>query len=841
MHTKHLLTLGLGILLGFNAAPVSLHAAEAFEVGPEDVAKLPKGKEADGIIGDFILRNDKVEAVISHNALYRRANMSTFYGETGITPGCLYDLTLRGENNDQLVIFTPSQQQGMVSYVRVAKDGKAGEAGEAAVETVVTAANNKGLYKRHEYRLKDGWQGILIVTTFRNESKEVVKGTPDDRWTKFAQSGTERGISWADAEDPADKAGYSYAWMETGGFKAPPKQVELKPGQEITFARFIAVGRSPLEAMSVVMAQKGPVGTLSGSIKDAAGKPITTAKVEVVVDGKPIVAYPDDQGAYRVSLRPGDYEVSATGIGRDTVKGKVKVESKAIAAFDPVLSAESSFIFDIQDESGKSIPCKAQFIGVNGTKNPNLGPANRAYGCVDQFHSEKGQFTVAVPPGEYKVVVTHGIEFSHLSQTVKLEPGKKHLIKAALSRLVDTKGWISADFHNHSTPSGDNTTGTDDRIINLAAEHIEFAPTTEHNRLYDWRPHIEKLGLKYEIQTVSGMELTGGAAHFNMFPLTPKWNIQDNGAPQWNPDPRITAVTLRDFQGQNPHRWVQINHPDMVANFIDRDADGRVDGGFLGLERLIDGVETQNYADAQILNGSPFRIGRDRAGKESVTYLREFIWLQLLNRGHRYWATAVCDAHTVYGNGVGGWRMYFPSASDKPNEIDHEEIARHAKAGRSYLTTGPFLQVTTEDGIQPGGETRATGSIKLKVKVQCTDWIDIDRVQVLVNGRQEPKLDFTRKSHPKMFADGVVKFDQTIDVGLSEDSHLIVVAMGENFDLSTGYGTSGQAKIRPCAYHNPIFVDTDGGGFKPNGDLLGWPLPTKGMKVEEVRALLERK
>lgn len=832
MHTRHLLALGMGILLGFTAG--SLKAAEAFEVGPDDVAKLPKGKEADGIIGDFVLRNDKVEAVISHNALYRRANMSTFYGETGITPGCLYDLTLRGENNDQLVIFTPSQQQGMVSYVRVANDGKGGE---AAIETVVTAANNKGLYKRHEYRLRDGWQGVLVVTTFRNESTQVVKGTPDDRWTKFARSGTERGISWADAEDPSDKAGYSYSWVEVDGLKTPPKQVELKPGQEISFARFLAVGHSPLEAMGVVMAQKGLVGTLSGTVKDSAGKPVTTGRVEVVVDGKAIPAYPDAKGAYKVMLRPGEYEVSAVDLGRQTVTAKVHIEGKAIAAFDPVMSPASAFVFDVQDESGKSIPCKAQFLGVNGTKNPDLGPVNRAHGCVDQYHSEKGQFTVGVNPGEYKVVVTHGIEFSHLSETVKLEPGKQHVIKGVLKRLVDTKGWISADFHNHSTPSGDNTTGTDDRIINLAAEQVEFAPTTEHNRLYDWRPHIEKLGLTYELQTVSGMELTGSAAHFNMFPLTPTWNIQDNGAPQWNPDPRITAITLRDFQGQNPNRWIQINHPDMVANFIDRDGDGRADGGFLGLERLIDGVETQNYSDSQILNDSPYKIGRDRAGKETVTYLREFIWLQMLNRGHRYWGTAVCDAHTVYGNGVGGWRMYFPSSSDKPNEIDYKEITRHAKAGRSYLTTGPFLQVETEDGILPGGEARATGSIKLKVKVQCTDWIDIDRVQVLVNGRQEPKLNFTRKANPKMFADGVVKFDQTISVPLSEDSHIIVVAIGEGFDLSTGYGTSSQAKIRPCAYNNPIFVDTDGGGFKPNGDLLGWPLPTKGMTVEEVRKI----
>ena len=37
-----------------------------------------------------------MEAVISHNASNRRANMSTFYGEDGVTPGALYDLTLRG-------------------------------------------------------------------------------------------------------------------------------------------------------------------------------------------------------------------------------------------------------------------------------------------------------------------------------------------------------------------------------------------------------------------------------------------------------------------------------------------------------------------------------------------------------------------------------------------------------------------------------------------------------------------------------------------------------------------------------------------------------------------------
>jgi len=536
----------------------------------------------------------------------------------------------------------------------------------------------------------------------------------------------------------------------------------------------------------------------------------------------------------------GEQDLEIADLGREIDKANLFVAAGKSASFTMSLSGQSAIAFDIRGEDGKPLPCKAQFIGVNGTKVPNLGPQNRAAGCVDQYHSANGQFRQPLPPGDYEVIVTRGIEFGHLRQTVKLAAGQTATVKGTLKRLVDTRGWVSADYHNHSTPSGDNTCGTDDRLINLAAEGIEFAPTTEHNRFYDWRPHIVRLGLTNHLQTVSGVELTGSGAHFNSFPFEPTPLAQDGGAPVWNADPRITAATLRDFQKPEPARWIQINHPDMVANFTDRDGDGRADGGFIGLPLMIDGVETENYSMSSILSGVPFTVTRDaKTGRDTARSQREFVWLQLLNKGHRYVAVAVCDAHSVYGNGVGGWRMYMPSASDEPAKIDWRENSRHAKEGRSYLTTGPFLQVQTDDGTQPGGTVRAAGGVKLKVRVQCTDWLDIDRVQVLVNGRAEPKLNFTRATHPTWFANGVVKFDRTIDVPLAEDAHLIVVAAGENFDLKTGYGTSAQARIKPIAYHNPIWADVDGGGFKPNGDTLGFPLATK-IPLDEARALLDR-
>lgn len=823
-----------------------LAAPAAFEIGPDNKDQLPRGKEADGIIGDFVLRNDKVEAVISANLPLRRANMSTFYGTNGISPGCLYDLTLRGAHNDQLTCFSPSGQQGPVSWVRVAKDGKDGE---AVIEAVVTSPNNGGLYKRHEYRLRDGWQGVLVVTTYRNAGKDTRKGTVDDRWTTFTSTGTAGDIAWADAVDPADKAGYARAWVERDGMKAPPTELELKPGQEISFARFVAVGTSPLQAVGVVKAFRGEAGgVVIGKVKDSAGKGIATARVSVSSLANPattnrLAAYPSAAGEVSFSLPVGTHELELADLGRESVKVKITNGGNPSAIgslFEFALGPQSAIAFDIRGENGQPIPCKAQFVGVNGTKVPNLGPQNRAAGCVDQYHSANGQFRQPLPPGEYEVIVTRGIEFGHLRQTVKLAAGQTATVKGVLKRLVDTRGWVSADYHNHSTPSGDNTCGTDDRLINLAAEGVEFVPTTEHNRFYDWRPHIIRLGLTNHLQTVSGVELTGSGAHFNSFPFDPVPLTQDGGAPVWSTDPRITAATLRDFQKPEPARWIQINHPDMVANFTDRDGDGRADGGFIGLPLMIDGVEVENYSASSILSGVPFIVARDtKTGRDTVRSQREFVWLQLLNKGHRYVGVAVCDAHSVYGNGTGGWRMYMPSASDEPAKIDWRENSRHAKEGRSYLTTGPFLQVATDDGTLPGGTVRAAGGVKLKVRVQCTDWIDIDRVQVLVNGRAEPKLNFTRKSHPTWFANGVVKFDRTLDVPLAEDAHLIVVAAGENSDLKIGYGTSAQAKIKPIAYHNPIWCDVDGGGFKPNGDTLGWPLTTK-VSLDEARALLEK-
>jgi hypothetical protein len=829
----------ISVLLSTFLAP-GLRAAEVFELSAANFEERPGGKEADGIVGDFVLRNDTVELLISGDLPLRRPNMSAYYGEGNHTPGCLYDLTLRDADNDQITIFTPSVQRGDVSYVRI---DESVEDGTVGVETVVSAATGGGISKRHQYLLKDGWQGVLILTTIKNESEAEQKISLKDSWTQMRSKGSFKGILWADAINPADKCGYACGWVEEGG-AALPKSEEptIRPGETIQVARFLAVGISPAEAVGVVAARRktAPQGSVVVTITDSNGKPATGARVALKLEEQNLLyAYPDEKGVAIFDYPAGEHQFSIEDIGRETLTVPAIVKVGETLALPVTVSAQARVLFTITGDDGGDTPCKVQFHPRKGTAALDLGPTDRAHGCVDQWFSETGQFEVPLPAGEYRIVVSRGPEHDSITQDITLGPGAEAVFKGQLKRAVSTPGWVSTDLHSHSTPSGDNTCGTADRLINLAAEQLEFAPTTEHNRLYDWEPIIEKTGLSPFLKTVPGMELTGSGAHFNSFPLKPDPMKQDGGAPVWQKDPRLNAIVLRDYQGAERDRWIHVNHPDMSENFVDRDGDGRADGGYAYFGKLIDGLEAQNYSGSSILAGAPFKIATAKTGLgKSVLHNREFIWLQLLNQGLRVWGIGVSDAHHVYGNGVGSWRTYVPSDTDDPAKIDWREISRNAKAGRMILSSGPYLEVKTASGAIAGGFDRVTGELEIDVRVQCPNWLDIDRVQVLVNGRQDPRYNYTRADNADMFGDGVMKFDHRLTLDLSEDAHIIVVAIGEKSSLIGGFGTSAQSAIQPCAYNNPIFIDVNGNGFEPNRDTLGFELPVKKLSVETVEKML---
>jgi hypothetical protein len=187
------------------------------------------------------------------------------------------------------------------------------------------------------------------------------------------------------------------------------------------------------------------------------------------------------------------------------------------------------------------------------------------------------------------------------------------------------------------------------------------------------------------------------------------------------------------------------------------------------------------------------------------------------------------DAHYNF-HGSGWLRNYVKSPTDDPSRIETLDVVRACERGNIVMTTGPFLEVSMKapDGTvaSPGDDlATSTGEASLKVKVQCPNWFDIDRVQVFVNGQAETGLNFTRKANPDAFSDRTLKFDREIPLKLAKDAHVVVVAIGEGSGLGRVMGPD-HAKDHPVAVSNPIFVDVDGKGFQANGDTLG-DLPVK--------------
>jgi hypothetical protein len=838
-----------GLLLA--ASPVTSRGAEAAWLDKDNWPLVPGGKEVDAIYGDLVMRNDKVVAVIGSALPTRQLNLRIKQAQ-----GCVLDLALLSSNNDQLTTYQPHAYAGTgpaADKVELVKD----KGPEVVVRATRNAREGEPVEVLTDYTLRDGDTHIQVVTRRRNTSDKPAKVRLTERlvhekpaiptpagehsliFTYDRYFGMGYGLTRADGgklsvpislpgRTTPDMIDYPDLVKEGAG----PGGTQIDAGNELVLTRYLLVGDDAAAVQrAAFIALKREVSTdIQALVTDDRSAPLAGAAVSAY----PATDWAFASAAARKSLRAssfafsksdggialpvpaGDYVLVVETPGREPVTKQCTVAAGG-SQREPVklsLPPASRVAFDVTDGDGNPSPAKVQFIGAGSTPTPNLGPDQRADGCRNLWFSVKGQFEVPLPPGEYYIVISRGPEFDAVWRTVTLAAGATAKVSARLPRVVDTKGWISADFHNHTTLSGDNSTQVEGRLAALIAEHVEFAACTEHQRITSYKPYLKAMGAEKLMATSDGIELTGTPLplnHQNAFPLKAYPNTQFGGGPEIHTDPRVQIQRLRDHDGGS-EKLVQQNHPDIGWLVYDRDGDAVRDSGYGTLE-YTDVIEV---FQTSILGMKPTGTYQGNPYNNPA-----FNWLQLLNQGHRIPGVANTDAHHCFHDS-GTIRNWVKSATDDPAVVKEMDVVRESKQGRLVMSSGPFLEVSL-NGAGPGDDLKLEGEGQLKVRVQCPNWFDVDRVQVLLNGHPDPALNFTRGANPKMFADGVVKFDQTIPVRLPADAHVIVVAAGEH---STTGPVMGPGEL-PVAISNPIFVDADGDGFKPTRDTLGAPLPVK--------------
>lgn len=803
-------------------------------------ANLPRGKESDAIIGDYILRNDRLVAVIADTAPGRRANMTT--QRVG---GCIIDLTRRDRQNDQLTAYYPGAMTSLFAKTTIM------QASGPEARVVCETGNGTGSIRALvDYTLQDGQDFVRVLRQITNVGSQPAPvvlsdamradtsftksgpGPTDLYWAYDHWFGQAYGIVAEDAkmESKSDGRSATIYYHKNGG-----RAAELKPGEHLAITTRVFVAHNLVELIGFDRKAAGnddPV--ISINVREAGGAPVGHAEVFIERDGAPYGhARTLADGHVSFALPKGECRVLVKAFARGESAKVVQVSGPAEIGFE--VPAPPVFEATITDDEGGPIACKVEFQGQKDTPHPDFGPTTQGPAVKNLYYSHNGNFRWPVPPGKYQVLVSHGPEYDLATGSVEMKPGETTEFRAKLHRVVDSKGWVSAEIHSHSSPSGDNTTDMLGRVLNHLAEQIEFAPCTEHNRLETYVPILEKLGCKHRLATCTGMELTGQPLplnHQNAFPLLYHPGAQDNGAPDTDPDPEVQIRRLAAWDNHS-EKLVQTNHPDLGWMYFDRDGNGKQDAGFYRMFAFQDVIEVwgndpQAAAEDSILAMRPI-TARQRND-------RLFNWLQLLNQGYRIVGVGNSDAHYT-DHGIGWIRNYVKSSTDHVEKIDTMEMVRQFQAGHVVNTNGPYLEASVRSGsataISGDSLDVKNGKATVRVRVQCANWLDVNRIQLLLNGRADPKYNFTRAANRAMFSDGVVKFDRAIDVDLAADAHLIVVATGEGSNISNVYGAAF-ANVAPIAFTNPIYMDADGNGFEPNGDTLGHRLP---VKADERKAL----
>ena len=821
-----------------------LPAAEHVVLNAENWdAYAPAGKEVDCIYGDHVLRSDILVAVVADAVDTRNANLTV----KGIG-GSLIDLTQRGAQSDQLSCYYPhGGVYKIVGPIDWPVEMPAAEGAARLAFRLKPPADRLPSMSKCTivvgYELEDGKDYLTVHSLVSNptDSDETIDFADGIRADGEFDFGAHSGLDLWWCQDPFWRQAYGvipegeqWTVIDREAERRQPRQIQfangseatatLEPAESLVLTRRLFVASDTFGLLGAAAGHRATAtGQVAVSVSDADG-PVCCATVTATQDGKVVArGQTSKNGTLHASLPPGEYRWVVESKGRKNQGTTTNVAAGESATIDIQVPQLGKVAGKVTDGQGRAIPCRVAFFG-QGIGDPSFGPDSAVHGVRNLWHTPDGEFEVELLPGQYEVVMSYGPEHDAAIETIEVDAGDTTRLSTQLHRSIDTTGWLSAELHSHSSPSGDNTSSQRGRVLNLLVDHLEFIPCTEHQRVSTYVPHLEHFGAMDRVLTCCGMELTGQPLpinHQNVFPLIHRPRTQDGGAPVIDVDPEVQIERIAMWDDASD-KVVQINHPNIAQMIGDRDLNGEPDQGFRKMFAFADVIEVHPpaYIFQENAVGQDGWEGRGNAIKN---------WMQLLNLGYRIPGVVNTDAHWNY-YGSGWLRNYVRSPSDDPAKANLMDVCHALERGQVVMTNGPFMEVeasTDGETVGPGDDLHAEGTVpRMKVRVQCPNWLDINRVQVFVNGRPDERFNFVRSHSAAGFGDGAVKFEREFELPLSVDGHVIVAAAAEGRQLGRVYGPE-QGSEMPIAVSNPIFIDIDGQGFQANGDTLGMPLPVE--------------
>ena len=355
--------------------------------------------------------------------------------------------------------------------------------------------------------------------------------------------------------------------------------------------------------------------------------------------------------------------------------------------------------------SDEKIPCRITIVDSKQSLAAlnDFGETNHLAARPGVVYTADGSARVGLLPGSYTIYATRGPEYSLGITNVTLSLGTNMAVGLTLARVVNTRGWVSADTHIHTytfSRHGDAT--LEERVMTLAGENVEVAVATEHNQHANFAPAVEKLGLSKYFTVVNGNEVTTAKGHFNIFPVSLSATPPDFKNTDW---PEL----LKQIRATPEVKVVILNHPtDTHVGFTPFASTNfnRVTGKNLrGFKFTFDAMEVINSGAMRSDWMEPFKC-----------------WFALLNRGERVVGVCGSDSHDVSRFIVGQGRTYIEADYRDPGAIDIEKVCENLRAGRAVMSLGLFPGIKVNGRAGPGDVALIKDKeISIEATVDCPE------------------------------------------------------------------------------------------------------------------------
>jgi hypothetical protein len=601
---------------------------------------------------------------------------------------------------------------------------------------------------------------------------------------------------------------------------ADPARFRVASGGSGTFTRYFAVGDgSPSHAVDLeneVFARAA--GILQGCLS-VAGAPVAGAHVSIGTGfglatqklASHFVSEPGPCPNYGGSVPPGSYQVAA-GLEGHPYEGGAAVPPPRPAVIAAGITTSLNFDLPatgrlrvvVSDESGAPLPSRVTVVGFDPSPEPTVaGPSLPGFGSSRQgllydtgdrvpfgiaavgYAGASGEVEVPLEPGtrRYHVYVSRGTEYSAFRTTtpISVAANATTLVNARITRLVDTAGFVSSDFHVHGIRSADSRVSDVHRVESYSAEGVENVIMTDHHVHTDLRPAIAAEGLAGFLTATIGEEITSfDYGHWNAYPLlidpaSPHATFTPDGLTQLSggsTDWAQAAPPGRDFPAygalnatpaeidalatagalSTPHTTIQVNHIDSHFRPLAIDTSlvpprDLMSDADRANRRLPDTASVSNlfhhFPALELWNGD------NRNDQRQFVEERVGIWFNHLNQGLRTTFIADTDSHSFTNLNTAGARTWTASPTDAPAAIDPGDVADAVAAGRAVGGQGVYVQarLVATDGsgdsadLAWGGDTTVTdagGNVNLEISVQSPAWARWDRVEIYANAATLP-------------------------------------------------------------------------------------------------------